>query len=131
MNNDWAKEWIANLGTAKLLAMYAEDVKFEDVIFGHKANSKKELIAFFVAMGGPDAGQHSFSFDGYSGNADSGAIEWTWHLKHGRDFLGVPAAGKETTTRGVTLMTFKDDKIASQRDYWDAASALRQLQVLK
>jgi steroid delta-isomerase-like uncharacterized protein len=130
MNSSWAKEWINNLGTGKLLAMYADDVKFEDVILAHKASSKTELIALFVSMGGPDAGQNSFSFDSYSGDSNGGAIEWTWNLKHGRDFLGVPAAGKETTVRGVALMTFKDDKIASQRDYWDAASALRQLGIL-
>jgi len=131
MNSDWAKEWIGNLGTGKLLAMYDEEVKFEDVILGHSANNKTELIAFFVSMGGPDAGQHSFTFDSYTGDASGGVVEWSWHLIHGRDFLGVPAAGKETTVRGVSIMAFKGDKIALHRDYWDAASALRQLGVLQ
>lgn len=44
-----------------------------------------------------------------------------------QDFLGVPAKGVETRTSGVSVLRFKDGKIASQRDFWDAAAALRQL----
>ena len=131
MNNDWAKKWIGNLGTGKLLAMYADDVEFEDVVADHKASGKDELIAFFMSQGGPDAGEHTFTFERYSGDASGGAIEWTWHLKHGRDFLGIPAAGKETTVKGVAILTFRDGLITSHRDYWDAVSAVKQLGALE
>jgi len=132
MNTDWAKSWINNIGVggSALIDMFADNVQFEDVILAHKANGKAELIAFFTSLGGPDAGQHTFSFESYLGNANAGAVEWTWQIDHARDFLGVSAAGQQTRVKGVSTMTFKDGKIASQRDYWDAAGALRQLGAL-
>lgn len=41
------------------------------------------------------------------------------------------AAGKETIAKGVSVLTFRDGKISSQRDYWDSAAVLRQLGAIK
>jgi ketosteroid isomerase-like protein len=45
--------------------------------------------------------------------------------------MGVPAAGKETHADGVSALRFQGGKIVEQRDYWDAATLLRQLGALK
>ena len=129
MNAEWAKQWIGNFsaGLNTMLEMYTDDVQFEDVIFAHTANGKEGLRKFFSSLGGPDAGEHVFTCTAYSGSAESGAVEWTWHTKHAGEFMGVDAKGKETTVQGVSILTFKDGKIPSQSDFWDASAMYRQL----
>ena len=130
MNLAWAKEWMGSFSAAgleKALGMYAEDVQFEDVTFAHKANGKADLRKFFSGFVAPGAGEHVFTPTAYCGNADGGAVEWTWRAKHESEFLGTPAKGKQTTVKGVSILTFKNGKIASQHDYWDANTVLQQL----
>jgi steroid delta-isomerase-like uncharacterized protein len=135
MNQAWVKEFSSNFSSArldKLMDMYADDIQFEEVIFAHKANGKAALRDFYDAFfNSPDAGEHVFTVTGYTGNTDGGASEWTWQAKHAGNCLGVPAQGKETSTKGVSVMTFKNGKVASQRDYWDANAVLRQLGAVK
>lgn len=133
MNVAWAKEWAANFtNVEKLMEMYADDARFEDVIIAHKEEGKGEIKKFFAAAGNPIYAQNIIEAVDYSGNADGGVVEWTWEAKHaaGR-ILGIPAKGKQTSTRGASVLTFKDGKIATQRDYWDAAALLRQLGAIK
>ena len=132
MNAEWAKQWIGNFsaGLDTMLEMYADDARFEDVIFAHTENGKEGLRKFFSSFGGPDAGEHVFTYNAYSGSAESGAVEWTWQTKHASEFMGVDAKGKETTVQGVSILTFKNGKIASQRDFWDANAMYRQLGAL-
>ena len=130
MNLAWAKEWMGNFtaaGMEKALGMYADNVQFEDVTFAHKANGITELRQFFAAFVAPGAGEHVFTVNSFTGNADGGAVEWTWQAQHAGDFLGVPAKGKQTNVKGVSVLTFKSGKIASQHDYWDANTAVQQL----
>ena len=133
MNAEWAKQWIGNFsaGLDTLLEMYADDARFEDVIFAHRENGKEGLRKFFASFGGPDAGENVFTCNAYSGSAESGAVEWTWRAKHASKFMGVDAKGKETTVQGVSILTFKNGKIASQRDFWDANAMYRQLGAIK
>jgi len=130
MNLTWAKDWMGSFNAAgmeKALSMYTDDVQFEDVTFAHKCNGIAELRKFFGGFTAPGAGEHVFTVTGYAGGSEGGAVEWNWQAKHAGDFLGVPAAGKQTTVKGVSILTFKGGKIASQHDYWDANTALQQL----
>ena len=132
MNAEWAKQWVGNFSAVEpLLDMYADDVQFEDVIFAHKESGKEGLRKFFASFGGPDAGENVFTCNAYSGGADGGAVEWTWQAKHVSEFMGIDAKGKKTTVQGVSILTFKNGKIASQRDFWDANAMYRQLGAIK
>ena len=133
MNAAWAREWAANFtNVEKLMDMYADDAEFEDVIIAHKERGKAAIMKFFAAAGNPLYAENTFAAVDYSGNGEGGVVEWTWGARHvaGR-ILGVPAKGKETSTRGASVFTFKNGKIATQRDYWDAAAVLRQLGAIK
>ncbi|MGH7934140.1 MAG: ester cyclase [Candidatus Binataceae bacterium] len=118
-------------GLEKVMAMYADDVQFEDVTFAHKVSGKVELRKFFAGFFDPGSGEHLFTVTNYTGGTDAGAAEWTWRGKHGGEFLGAPAAGKTTEARGVSVLTFHNGKIASQHDYWDSGTVLRQLGAIK
>jgi carboxymethylenebutenolidase len=133
MNIAWAKEWAANFDNVeKLMELYADDAKFEDVIIAHKEEGKPAITKFFTAAGNPAYAQNTITAVAYSGNADGGVVEWIWEAKHvaGR-ILGIPSKGKQTSSRGASVLTFKNGKIATQHDYWDAAAVLRQLGALK
>jgi steroid delta-isomerase-like uncharacterized protein len=130
MNLAWAKDWMAGFtgsGVEKTLAMYTDDVKFEDVTFAHKCNGIADLRKFFGGFSAPEAGENVFTVDSYAGGSEGGAVQWTWQAKHASDFLGVPAEGKETKVKGVSVLTFRNGKIASQTDYWDANTVVQQL----
>jgi steroid delta-isomerase-like uncharacterized protein len=130
MNLAWAKEWMGSFNAAgleKALGMYADDVQFEDITFGHKVSGLAELRKAFAAFVDPGAGEHVFSVNSYAGSAEGGAVEWTWQTKHAGEFLGISAKGKQTSVKGVSILTFKNGKIASQHDYWDANTVAQQL----
>ena len=64
----------------------------------------------------------------YVGDARLGSFQWTWETKHNADFLGVPAEGKVTKTRGVTVMGWDENgKIVLERSIWDAIPVMQQL----
>lgn len=134
MNLDWAKRWLEEgfqLGLDHVMEMYAEDVEFEDPIFEVQAHGKDELRQFFRGFFDADAGVQTFRVRAYRGDARAGAVEWIWRGEHTGELLGVPAEGKKTETQGVSVFTFRDGKVTSQRDYWNAAVVLRQLGAIR
>jgi steroid delta-isomerase-like uncharacterized protein len=131
MNLAWAKEWFSVFsgaaGIEKMGEYYTDDVQFEDVVFAHKENGLTGLHKFFAGFSAPEAGENAFTVTAYSGGAEGGAVEWTWQAKHASSFMGVPAAGKQTIVKGVSILTLKGGKISSQHDYWDANTVIQQL----
>lgn len=134
MNLQWAKGWLPEFtpaGIAKTMKeMYANDVDFEDVTIGHKASTAAGIQAFFTEFASGKS-RHRFVVTNYAGDSSGGAMEWTWTGDHEEDILGAPAKGKQTTVRGISYVKLRDGKIVAERDYWDAATLLRQLGALK
>jgi steroid delta-isomerase-like uncharacterized protein len=48
-----------------------------------------------------------------------GMMHWIWKAVHKADFLGLPAAGKSTVTRGTTFHLYRDRKIVRDFTMWD------------
>ena len=132
MNFDWAKRWLASFDNQdQMMEMYADNVQFEDINFGVKARSKAELRRFFDSFSAPNAGKHLFRPDSYTGNSEGGAVQWTWIADHEGEFLGIPAAGKHTETRGMSVLRFVNGKVVEQHDLWDAVAIYKQLGAVK
>ena len=130
MNVAWAKGWLRSFSgtdTEELLAMYADGARFEDVTLGHTVRGKLKLRPFFAAFVDPSARRNTFTVREYCGSPSAGAVEWKWRAQHVADFMGIPAAGKETTVRGVSVVTFRRGKVVTQHDYWDARGLIHQL----
>jgi len=130
MNVAWAKRWLRTFsGTSvdELLALYADSARFEDVTLGHAVSGKLKLRRFFGAYINPGARRNTFKVLAYSGSPSAGAVEWEWRARHLVDFMGISAAGKTTAVRGVSVLTFRRGKVATQHDYWDARALSRQL----
>lgn len=56
-----------------------------------------------------------------------GVMNWVWKAKHNNDFLGLPAKGKTTHTRGITFHCYKDRKIVRDYTYWNFRDVAVQL----
>lgn len=89
-----------------------------------------QLRLLFRDFFDPSKHEHDFTAISYVGDAESGAIEYTWKLRSKAKFMGVPTDGKELTGRGVIVLNFRDGKITTFNDYSDAAGILRQLGAL-
>lgn len=133
MNLKWAQHWIglfAN-GTDELMTLYSPTFQFEDVNFN--VQIKNDLVALRQFFSGfvivnPELSYNKFDVFDYVGDDKLGSFQWTWETKHAGDFLGMPAAGKITKTRGVTVMGWKDGKIILERSIWDAIPVFQMLQ---
>lgn len=135
MNLKWAQNWIGLFAgrTDELMSLYSPDIQFEDVNFDLRINGDlKALREFFsgFVIANPDESYNKFEVFDYVGDDKLGSFQWTWETKHAGDFLGVPAAGKVTRTRGVTVMGWRDGKIILERSIWDAVPVFRQLEVI-
>ncbi|CAN5410293.1 nuclear transport factor 2 family protein [soil metagenome] len=136
MNLQWSQYWIglfAN-GTDELMSLYNPQFHFEDINLGLDIrNDLGALRSFFEAfiIEDPTMSYNKFDVFDYVGDARLGSFQWTWETKHAADFLGVPAAGKITKTRGVTVMGWDENgKIILERSIWDAVPVLQQLGVV-
>jgi steroid delta-isomerase-like uncharacterized protein len=121
--------------TDKVVDLYAAPFVFEDLLLGQQITDKEELRRAFKVSENADppgpAGTNVFDVLSYTGDAHHGILEWIWHGKHVGEFLSVPAAGKETTIRGMTFHTYENRKIVREATFWDAVSALQQIGALK
>ena len=109
----------------QVAAFYTNDVVYEDVTFGEVAHGREELkklaAGFFAAV--PDMKLEKVSvFE----HGKHGSSEWIFS---GTD-VGVYKTGKKFTVRGGSVFELRGGKIASNRDYYDSASIMRQVGVL-
>jgi steroid delta-isomerase-like uncharacterized protein len=122
-----AAGWSRNMD--RLLASYTDDVSYEDPGLSLVLKGKEQVRAFaqsfFDAF--PDLKAVIISTI-VSGNR--AASEWRFTGTQTRDLAGIPAAGKQMDVLGASIYEFEDGKIKRKVDYWDFATALRQLGVL-
>lgn len=134
MEEAFLRKWLETYNSGNLdrcMECYADDVEFEDPIFGEhvrgKASLRKAFAAFFFS------GVTHLRFRTWSGGQGGGALEWEWTADWGPDrtFLGFDVSNKTFTTRGVSVLHLHNGKIRRQTDYWDVRSALRQVGFLE
>jgi steroid delta-isomerase-like uncharacterized protein len=133
MNLEWEQAWLEqfNNDLDRLMENYTDTFEYEDMNLGVRIdNDKDKLRRLFKTFenADPEASKHYFNAERYHGDAKGGALEWTWEIHHRTDFLGIPAAGKVTMVRGITLHAFDGNgKIVMERSLWDTADLMRQL----
>lgn len=119
-----AAGWSHNM--ERLLAVFTDDVTYEDKPLARTFHGKEELRAFaqsfFDAF--PDLKSVITSVV-VSGN--HAAAEWQFTGTQAGDLSGMPASNKQMDLRGVSIYDFEGGKIKRQIDYWDMATLLKQL----
>ena len=139
MNLEWARHWLEECfnrrDVAAIRKLYADVVRFEDVVFDHETNTGDGVVEFFAGFFDPAAGTHRFHPSAYVGDSGGGVVEWTWEGTLGEiDLfdLGRPMPGKSFRVRGDSVLHFDSEgRIFEQRNYWDFATVLRELGVLR
>ncbi len=133
MNLAWEQNWLEQFDDdiERLMQNYTETFEYEDMNLGVRIdNDKPKLRRLFKTFENkdPDASRHVFNAVRYHGDERGGTLEWTWEIRHETDFLGLPATGKTTMVRGLTIHAFDGDgKIVVERSLWDTAALMRQL----
>ena len=109
-----------------LLAQYVEDCTFEDKAFGllhHGHEGLREVFGFTFSMM-PD-------FKVVYGNevigTDCGALEWIFTGSFRGEYDGKVHKATPVRIAGVSFMTFRDGKIATNCDYWNVKTIEEQL----
>lgn len=132
MNLEWEQNWLQLFDNhlEELMANYPEQFEYEDMNFGVRIDNDREALRRWFKTfenADPEASHHIFTATRYHGDAAGGCLEWTWHIEHRADFLGLPAKGKSTLVRGMTVHKFDQGKITLERSLWDTAALMRQL----
>ena len=132
MNLEWEQNWLEQFDNRleELMSNYPEQFEYEDMNFGVRIdNDRAALRRWFKTFenADPNASRHVFNASRYHGDSSGGSLEWTWEIEHRADFLGLPAIGKTTFVRGITIHKFIEGKIVLERSLWDTAALMRQL----
>jgi steroid delta-isomerase-like uncharacterized protein len=120
----WIAAWNSH-DAGKVVAAFSPDVLFEDVTFGATNHGSRELQKYAASIfdAVPDA---KFDLVNSSEDQRHGSIEWTFS---GTD-RGLYKTGKRFSVRGVSVIELRGGKISRERDYYDAASIMRQVGLL-
>lgn len=109
----------------KVATYYTSDVSYEDVAFGQVAHGsdelKKMVAGFFAAV--PDLKLEVVDVRSFGNSA---SVEWIFS---GTD-VGLFKTGKKFSVRGASVFQLKGGKCSVNKDYYDAASIMRQVGVL-
>ena len=132
MLDEWTTAWSSgeNNDPERVLALFVDDCLFEDVTLGVVVRGKEELRTF---VSGAFAAVPDFTYRLTSRFATSqwAAIEWVMSGTHEGDLPGIPATGKRfSSVRGSSILELEASKIRRESDYWDAATFMKQLDLL-
>jgi len=109
----------------KVASLYTDDVVYEDVAFGiiaHGHNEMRKMAADFFS-GVPD---FKLEIVSKTSMGSHGSVEWVFS---GTD-VGLYKTGKKFSVRGASIYELRGKKFSANRDYYDAASIMRQVGVL-
>jgi steroid delta-isomerase-like uncharacterized protein len=122
---DFLAGWSNDL--PKLMSIFADDVIYEDKTVPAVLHGKEELRGFAEGWfkASPDM---TFTLAHALISGNGAAVEWKVTGTQKGDMPGMaPASNKVYTIPGVSVMECVDGKIKHNADYWDMATAMRQL----
>jgi steroid delta-isomerase-like uncharacterized protein len=129
MFREYIASWNAH-DAEKLASFFTDDCVYENLARGKTYLGKDQLKAWakmsFAAI--PDFKVHATSL---VVSGDWVACEWVMTGTQTGALPDLPATGKSFSVRGATIAQLKDGRILRSADYWDAATFLRQLGIMK
>jgi steroid delta-isomerase-like uncharacterized protein len=116
----WCGAWNSH-NVAQVLAVFTDDVFYEDVPFGLVNHGSAELAkfvqSFFTAV--PDIHVQCVNTAVHGGH---GFIEWVF----GGTDVGLFKTGKPFSVRGASVIDVRGGRISRESDYYDAATIMRE-----
>ena len=127
----WAAAWSSS-NVEKLLALFTDDVVYEDVTLGAVNHGRDALRDFATAVFAAfDDLKFELKSRVVASDGKAGAMEWTWRGRQTKDLPGLPATDTPFEVRGATVVEFADGKISRDSDYWDLATYMKQVGLTK
>src|SRR5882724_5741897 len=112
-----------------LTHLFTDDCVYEDMAMGVVNSGKAELQHFAEEVFKTMPSFH-LKFPQRFATQAYGASEWVITATWAGLFEGVDCSGRDIVFTGLSIYTFRDGKIASNRDCWDYTSLIRQFGVL-
>ncbi len=112
-----------------LLTLFTEDCVYEDMAMGVVNRGKQELQHFAEEVFKTMPNFH-LQFPRRFATEQAGASEWIITATWNGLFEGVDCTGRTIRFTGLSMYTFRDGKLLSNRDCWDYTSMIRQFGVL-
>jgi steroid delta-isomerase-like uncharacterized protein len=112
-----------------LLNLFIDDCLYEDMAMGVVNRGKAQLRHFAEEVFKTMPNFH-LRFPQRFATEQHGASEWVITATWAGLFEGVDCSGRDITFTGLSMYTFRDSKLASNRDCWDYTSMMRQFDVL-
>jgi steroid delta-isomerase-like uncharacterized protein len=126
---DWAAAWAAG-DVEGILAAYTDDAVYEEVPIGVVTRGQDELRAHLEELKAAFPDLSVMATSGFVAG-DRAAVEWTATGTYSGQFPDLPpGAGQTVTFRGASIVELEGDKIAADREYWDAYAFLVQVGAL-
>jgi steroid delta-isomerase-like uncharacterized protein len=127
----WAAAWSSS-NVEKLLALFTDDVVYEDVTLGAVNHGRDALRDFATAVFAAfDDLKFELKSRVVASDGKAGAMEWTWRGRQTKDLPGLPATDKPFEVRGAAVVEFADGKISRDSDYWDLVTYMKQVGLTK
>ncbi len=122
---DWALAWSSNT-PEKLLSLFTDDCVYEDVPMGVLTHGKAELEQFYhtTYSAFPD---FKVELTSHFVAGNRAGAEWILTGTHKGDLPGLPASNKQVSVRATSSFELQDNKLKRCSDYFDMATALKQL----
>ncbi|MFA5630468.1 MAG: ester cyclase [Porticoccaceae bacterium] len=116
--------------TALAMELFSENSTYEDLGARHLAKGLKEIEAFWQGFfdNVPKEGYAPVRDRVFVAPDGHYATEWTMQFRLDGEFGGVQGNGKVVRFRGASVGCIEGDHIAWQRDYWDTAAVIEQIQ---
>lgn len=110
----------------KIDAIFTEDAAYEDVASGQVYRGTEEIKQLLRAVyaWAPD---YRVTMKSLVIEPNTAATEWLSEGIQTGPLGDLPASGNSFRLRGVSILTFRDSKIAGVTDYYDMETFLRQL----
>ena len=126
---EWARAWSSPDSVEKLVSLFTEDCVYEDVPLGAVSHGKAELQGFYQMIFAvfPD---FRIELTSQFGTGDRAGAEWVLSGTHRGDLPGLPATNKPVSVRGTSSFELQGNQLKRCSDYFDMATALRQVGVL-
>jgi steroid delta-isomerase-like uncharacterized protein len=133
MLDEWATAWSSSVNNdpERVLALFADDGMYEDATSGVVVRGKEDLRRYLIDAFAtiPD---FTFAVLRRCAAGPWAAIEWTMSGTNTGDWAGMSATGRRfASVRGTSILELEAGKIRRQSDYWDAATVMKQVGLLR
>ncbi len=110
-------------------AYFAEQAELRDVAVARPAIGPQQIAAVYARQLAaiPDSIVH---VDRMVAEGDMVVVEWTLSGTHRGRLMGIPATGKHVSFKGVSMLRYRKNMVASDTRIWDLAGLLRQIGLL-